>query len=197
MSNDTIPKTIRRSRTKKFTKIRRPYKTYLRADWNWQKVFLELDKLKSTNSTFLKDTAKKYGIQYSTLSKKYNKYCKSSQLAISYDTENRGGSNKVFSCRDERNIYNRIINEYINKDKLLNDTIIKEIALAIAKNDESKKNYFEASNGWCYMFKKRWNLSTQTVKPLRIATNHSNEDEQSLFLLEYQTAISGIKKKYF
>lgn len=65
-------------------------------------MFLELDKLKSINSTFIKDTAKKYCIRYSTLSKKYNKYCKSLQPAISYDTESIGGSNKIFSHIDEK-----------------------------------------------------------------------------------------------
>src|ERR1700731_1802199 len=76
MSNQDLPKKIKRKRIKKFTKNRQPYKTYLQADWIWTDIFKEIDKLKSINLTYLKDTSEKYGINYNTLSKKYNKYCK-------------------------------------------------------------------------------------------------------------------------
>jgi hypothetical protein len=197
MNNINLPKKIRRNRTKKFTKKRQPYKSYLQADWTWSDVFLEIDDLKKTDDTFLKTISLKYGINYSTLSKKYNTYCKTKHIDETINTENRGGSNKIFSLLDEKDLYNYIVNEYINRDRQLNNSIIKEIALKMFSNKKDKDGHFEASNGWCSMFKKRWNLSTQTVKPSKIASTQITEDEQEKFLIEYETAIKDVKKRTF
>jgi hypothetical protein len=190
MNNNILPKNIKRKRTKKFTKKRQPYKTYLQANWVWTDIFLELDHLKSVNDTFLKDTSLKYGIVYSTLSKKYNKHCRSRITDKTVNNENRGGSNKIFTQSDEKKLYDLIVNDYIKKELPLNDSIIKEIALKMTNNDK-----FKASDGWCNMFKKNWNLSSQTVKPVRIATNIPNNEDVIDFLDKYDLAIKGIKKR--
>lgn len=190
MNSCILPKNIKRKRAKKFTKNRQPYKTYLQANWVWSDIFLELDQLKKVSDTFLKDISLKYGIVYSTLSNKYNKRCTSKITDKSVNTENRGGSNKIFTQLNEKKLYDVIINDYINKEMPLNDSIIKEIALKMINNDQ-----FKASNGWCNMFKKNWNLSSQTVKPVRIASNIPSNDDLTKFLNEYKLAIKGVKKR--
>lgn len=190
MNSCNLPKNIKRERSKKFTKKRQPYKTYLQANWVWTDIFLELDQLKKVSDTFLKDTSLKYGIVYSTLSKKYNKHCRSKITDKTVNNENRGGSNKIFTQSDEKKLYDIIINDYINKELPLNDSIIKEIALKMINNDK-----FKASDGWCNMFKKKWNLSSQTVKPVRIATNVPSNEDVTNFLDEYDLAIKGVKKR--
>ncbi len=47
------------------------------------------------------------------------------------------------------------------------------------------------------MFKKRWKLSTQTVKCSRIATNVPSETDIELFLDDIEKLKIKIKKKFF
>src|SRR3972149_4618506 len=116
MNSCDLPKNIKRKQAKKFTKKRQPYKTYLKANWVWTDIFLELDQLKKVSDTFLKDTSLKYGIIYSTLSKKYNKHCTSKITDKTVNNENRGGFNKIFTQSNEKKIYDLIVNAYINKE---------------------------------------------------------------------------------
>ena len=93
-------------------------------------------------------------------------------------------------------LYKHIKNNFINKNKQLNNNIIKELAL-----DEFKKKnnngIFKISFGWCIMFKKRWNLSTQKVKSSKIAVNMPTQNEIELFLNEYEKLKKEIKRKFF
>jgi len=47
------------------------------------------------------------------------------------------------------------------------------------------------------MFKKRWNLSTQTIKCSRIATNIPTKNDIELFLDDIENLKVIIKKKFF
>lgn len=137
MKNNTniLPKNIKRIRPKKYTK-RTPYKSYLSATWKWTDIFNEIDKIKNTNKSYLKATSLKYGIKYSTLAKKYRNYCnnKKKNNNILVDNENRGGSNKIFTIDEEREIYTYVRTNFIDNNKPLNNNIIKEIALNKFKN---------------------------------------------------------------
>ncbi len=74
MTNTQIPKNIKRNKPKTYTKKRNNYKPYLSADFKWNEIFIEIDKIKNETSKYLKLISNKYGIKYSTLSHKYNKY---------------------------------------------------------------------------------------------------------------------------
>ena len=70
--NNFVPKIIKRNRKNKFTKKRRPYKSYNEAKWNWNDIFKEIDELKNNKTkNFLKIISIKHGIVYSTLKNKY------------------------------------------------------------------------------------------------------------------------------
>jgi hypothetical protein len=194
MNNQQLPKVIKRKRENTYTEKRNPYKSYLYAKWEWSEVFNEIDKLKNTNKFFLKETSKKYGIKYDTLAHKYNFYCNNKD--VDFNKETRGGSNKIFTINDEKELYENLKLNFMDKNKPLNNSIVKEIALNIIK-DKDKKIKFNASNGWCNMFKKRWNLSTQTVKCSRIATNIPTENDIELFLDDMENLKVRIKKKFF
>jgi hypothetical protein len=194
MNNQQLPKVIKRKRENTYTEKRNPYKSYLYAKWEWSEVFNEMDELKNTNTFFLKDTSKKYGIKYDTLSHKYNLYCNNKD--VDFNKETRGGSNKIFTINDEKDLYENLKLNFMDKNKPLNNGIIKEIALNIIKNKDEKIK-FNASNGWCSMFKKRWDLSTQTVKCSRIATNIPTENDIELFLDDIEKLKVRIKKKFF
>jgi hypothetical protein len=200
MSDQILPIKIVRKRNKTYTQKRQPYKTYLQADWNWSDIFKEIEVTKLNSSTYLKDISNKYGIKYSTLSKKYSNYAKSDKLDTSFDHEKRGGCNKMFSNEDEKALYDRIINGFIINNSPLNNSIIKNLALKLYS--EKDKNIingkkFTASNGWCNMFKKKWKLSTQKVKPSKKATNMPNKDDILKFLSDYKLKTSNVKKKIY
>jgi hypothetical protein len=189
-----LPKKIKCHRNKKFTKIRDPYKTYLTANWKWSDIFSEIDDLKHTDNKFLRTISNKYAIKYTTLKNKYNLHCRNNDL--SFNTENRGGSNKIFSDVEDKELYDHIKLNYIDKDAPLTNDIIKEIALN-KFNKKKSNNTFNMSDGWCNMFKKRWNLGTQKVKFSKKATKIPTKEEINNFLDEYDRLSENLKKSSY
>ena len=117
--------------------------------------------MRNEDNNFIKNISIKYAIKYNTLRNKYNKYY-NNKHAISIDTvnfngENRGGSNKIFTDIEEKELYEYIKNNFIDKNKPLTNNIIKEIASTKFKNKNSNLT-FNMSDGLCTIFKKRWNL---------------------------------------
>jgi|SRR5271154_3900206 len=197
MENQKLPKHIKIKRNKKYTKIRKPYKTYQNAEWNWSNIFIEIDELKITSNTYLKDITEKYGMIYSTLANKYANYCKNTNKNNSLiDNENRGGSNKIFTSNEEEELYVKIKNKFIKKNKPLNNHMIKKLALNKFKEKDNGTN-FTASDGWCNMFKKRWNLSTQKVKSSKIATNIPSDKDIKIFLNNFERSSKIVKKSLY
>ena len=160
---------------------RRPYKKYINAKWKWIDVFNKIDlikhqKIKKTN--IYKLISKEYGILYKTLVNKYNKY---QNDRSNIDKKCRGGSNKIFTNKEEQLIFDYLKNNYIDKNEFLCDEIIK--IYAIQQNElwhPHKK--FLGSNGWCYNFKIRWNLSTVKCSKSRKATKQYTNKELDEFI---------------
>ena len=72
------------------------------------------------------------------------------------------------------------------------------IIKALARNRFNELNsdkQFNASDGWCTSFKKKWNLSTLTVKPSKKASNHSSIDVKK-FLTNYKRSSKGVPNKF-
>ena len=55
----------------------------------------------------------------------------------------------------------------------------------------------DVSKWWISNFKKRWYLSTQKVKPFKIAVNLPTKDEQQIFLDECNHYKNKVKTKFF
>ena len=178
--NNFKPKITKRNRNKKFTEKRRPYKTYLDAKWEWSCIFIELDELKLTKTNdYLKLTSTKYGIVYSTLKNKYYNY---KNKNIKYDKiEHRGGSNKIFVNTVEVEMMIFFKNNFIDKNEMLCDQLIK--LHAIDKFNLLKNNkIFKASSGWCFDFKNRFYLSTVRCSTCKKSTTVYTEQELNDFL---------------
>ena len=190
---EILPKIIKNKRNKKYTEKRNPYKTYLNANWTWEKIFNEIDEIKENNNNFIQVTSIKYGIKYDTLVHKYNLYCKDKDKH--FDKENRGGNNKIFTLTEENELYEYIKTNFIDTNKPLNNNIIKEIDLDKFKRKNNNMS-FNASNGWCNIFKKRWNLSSQKVKASKIAKNIPSEYDINLFLDKCEKLKSEVKKNF-
>jgi transposase len=185
-----LPLKIKRIRDKSFTTKRRNYKMYQKAKWNWMDVFKELDELKNKENKFIKNTSVKYGIVYNTLKTKYNNY-KNNKIN-DVNIENRGGHNKKLNDTQEKKLYEHIITNYIDTNEVLNNDIVKEII-----KDMFKKENINVSNWWVSNFKKRWNMSTQKIKPSKVAVNSPTEIEKQKFLNECNEYKNKIKAKFF
>ncbi len=85
---------------------------------------------------------------------------------------------------------------FIDKNKILCNDIIK-----IHANEKFKKLYpeeiFDASNGWCNMFKKMWNLSTVKISISKIATKTYTDDEINLFLKDCKDSLLEVGENFF
>ncbi len=178
---------------KKFPKARNMYKPYLRAIWNWEEIFQEIDELRTYEGKFIKNISIKYNINYDTLKHKYSTYCKNKDL--NYDKEYRGGHNKKFTEREEKIIFDYIRDNYIDKNKPLTNNIIKNIALDKLQNKDNTSR-LKISNGWCTDFKKKWNLSTQKIRSSRIASKVVSDKEINIFLDKYDEYSKHIRDKY-
>lgn len=60
-------KKTKRLKESKFTEIRNPYKKYLKAKWNWDSIFSEIDIINEIETKFMKIISAKYGINIKTL----------------------------------------------------------------------------------------------------------------------------------
>jgi len=185
----------KKSKRNKFTEKRNPYKKYNYAKWNWIDIFLEIKATKDSDHKVFKTISKKYNINYNTLKGKYNKYINDENY-VNIENENRGGFNKIFSESEEEEIFLFLKNNFIDKNKILCNDIIK-----IHAKDKFKKLYpydqFNASDGWCTMFKKRWKLSTVKISISKIATKTYTDDEINLFLKDCKDSLLEVGKNFF
>lgn len=180
--DNIINKNIKRLRESKFTVKRNPYKKYQKANWIWTDIFNEIDLLRETvNKGFIKTIADKYGIKHKTLLNKYNNYKNNVDINKNINDENRGGINKIFEDKEEYEIFLFLKNNFMDKNKMLCNEIIKLHALDKCKLLYPDKT-FTASDGWCDVFKLKWNLSTVKCSISKIATTTYTNDEINIFL---------------
>lgn len=188
-------KRIKYLRESKFTEKRDPYKKYQKAKWRWSDIFDEIDILKENiNKGFFKIISEKYGIKYKTLRNKYSDY-KNNKLN-NFNNENRGGSNRIFSELEEYEIFLFLKENFMDKNRPLCNEIIKLHAI-----EEYKKNHindnFDASIGWCDLFKQKWNLNTVKCSISRKATTVYSEDELNNFLKNAQVHVLKSDLNFF
>lgn len=187
-----------RNRKPKFTKIRSPYKKYQLADWTWLDIFNEIDLLQHTmKKGFFTFISKKYGVSYRTLTNKYYDFKNNIDNKLNnINDEGRGGINRIFTESDEKDIFVYLKTNFIDKSRMLCDEMIKLYAIDKCKELYPNKT-FNASNGWCYMFKMRWNLSTVKCSISRIATTIHSSDTIKLFLENCITSYKSVGSSYF
>ena len=177
----------------KFTEKRNPYKKYQKAKWNWTDIFNEIN-LSKGEAKIMKNISKKYNINYSTLRNKYSKFLKESNYQ-KINTENRG-TKKIFTDEEDNEIYLFIKNNFIEKNRVICNDIIKIYAKEKFKELHPDEQ-FNASDGWCNMFKKRWNLSTVKTSISKIASIVYTEDEINIFLNECKDLLANVGSKFF
>lgn len=191
--NLIIPLKLKRLRETKFTEKKNPYKKYNKAGWNWIDIFLEIESLKE-QPKIIKLISTKYNINYGTLKNKYSKF-KNSEEFINIDDENRG-IDKIFTEQQEREIFLFLKNNFIDKHKVLCNDIIKLHAQNKLKNIPLLKN-FNASDGWCNDFKKRWNLSTVKISISKIASVTYTKEEINEFLNKCKNTVVKVGQNFF
>lgn len=195
MPTVNLPKTVTRTRKEKYTQNRSPYKKYKHADWSWCDVYEYINNAKNDgHSNYIQMACDEFGIKYGTMRDRYGKYQKHCENSETNDMEHRGGTNKLFANDEEREMYEYIISNYVDNNRPLNNGILKQIAVH-KYNEISEEKKENLSDGWCTMFKKRWNLSTQRVKASKVASNVPTEEEINEFLNTFGRWTQTIKSK--
>ena len=193
-NDDYSSKKIKKNKESKFTEIRNPYKKYQKAKWNWTDIFLEIDFLKNEQTKIFKIVSDKYNINIKTLRNKYYDYKKNKIHDI--NVEHRGISNKCFTEKEEKEIFLFLKINFIDKNKVLCNDIIKIHALEKYKN-LYQDDKFNTSDGWCDMFKQRWNLSTVKISISKLASTTYTEKEINIFLETCKKALVKVGKNFF
>lgn len=192
-----LMKKIKRTREPKFTEKRDPYKKYQKATWKWIDIFMEIEILKSANKKdFIKTVAGNYGIKYKTLKNKYNKYKNDVNINDNINNENRGGHKRIFNDQDEYEIFLFLKNNFMDKNRILCNEIIKLHAIDKCKKLYPDKN-FSASDGWCDIFKQKWKLSTVKCSISKIASTIYTNDEINIFLKKCKDSLLLVKPNFF
>lgn len=180
INDEQKPIINKRLRNKKFTTKRRPYKTYNDAKWTWDEIFIKIDNLKLIGTKdFFKQISIEYGIILSTLKNKYYDF-KNNKIIID-NKEHRGGYNKIFNDKEELNILSYLKNNFIDKNEMLCDEMIKLYAIDTFKSLNNNK-IFNASSGWCSNYKNKYNLSTVRCSTSKKATTTYTDLELNNFL---------------
>ncbi len=125
------------------------------------------------------------GVNYKTFSRKYNIWIKNNNNFI---YKPNGGHNKIFNDKEEKDIFNEILNRINNYEFVDNDTI-KILAEEKFKEKNNVKQ-FKASNGWLHRFKKKFNLISKGYK-IRNAKEITQEQ-----LIEFYGKCKLLEKKY-
>jgi len=100
-----------------------------------------------------------------------NKYYDLKNNKITIDNkEHRGGYNKIFNDEQELNIFSYLKNNFIDKNEMLCDELIKLHALNTFKLLNNNK-IFNASSGWCNVFKNKFKMSTVRCSIFRKTTH--------------------------
>jgi len=191
-------KKIVKKRKPKFTKVRRPYKQYQYADWEWSDIFKEIDLLKTTvKKGYFLFISDKYGILYKTLVNKYYMYINNKDMFIPIiNEENRGGCNKIFTYNDEEDIFLYVKTNFMDMNKALCNDTIKIYSTNLCKLLYPDK-IFTASDGWCTDFKKRWNLSTVRCTISKISTCIHTQADINIFLENCIKSCKDVGDSYF
>ena len=196
--SEVLPIKIEKMRIVKYPSKRNNYRRYKNAEWKWEEVFNEIEKVKGDCDNYIKLISEKYNIPYRTLTRKYNLW-KNNNVD---NNENRGGHNKIFSEEEERNLYNYIVNVFINCNLLFNNDHLKLLAIQQYHMLQKEKNKeyiteesFSISDGWVTDYKKKWKLSSLKTKLNKKATK-TDPNELVTFLGECTNITKEVENKY-
>ena len=131
----------------------------------------------------------KYNINYHTLKRKYEKWKKNGTSSI---TENKGGHNKLFTVKQETELYMYIMNVFIECNLVFNNEHLKLLAkmkIILTKYDANTEKFknksvddlikisdINISDRWVVDFKKRWRLSTIKTKYSKKAAKYDETE---------------------
>ena len=172
-TNTCIPRKVPHRRKDKLVVNGNNYKNYSKLEKKWPDIYIEIEKLKDDKvNNFIDIISKKYKINKETLRKRYKKWIR---LNKTCNDDKRGQQNKKFTDSEEKDLYECIVNVFINGKLYFDDECLKYIALAKWKEIYNTED-FKASNGWIYYFKYRWKLSTQRSKNTKVSDKINDED---------------------
>lgn len=86
--------------------------------------------------------------------------------------ERRGGHNRFFNDKEEKDLYNHIVKNYIDLCLYFDDDCLKYAAIDKWNNlHPDKKDEFKCSHDWVSTFKKKFRLSSQRARYSKVSPN--------------------------
>lgn len=111
-------------------------------------------------------------------------------------SDNRGKNNKIFTDENEKSLYDYVVAVFINCDLYFDDTCLQITAKKLWNTlNPTNKDYFKASKGWIYYYKKRWNLSTRRASYCRISIKN-NILQSNIFIEKCAEIKNKINKQF-
>lgn len=191
----SLPIKISRKKRKNYTQKRNNYKNYAYANWNWHQIYQEINELEDSGEhKYIRIISKKYNINYKTLKNKYSNWSKNKDFDIE-STEQRGGSNKLFTEKEEEELYNYINDVYIKGNLFFDDECLRLTATKKLRGLYGD-NIDIISYGWVYYFKKRWKLSSFIARNTK-NTFVDNDEIEKDFLKEVKNALKNDQSLVF
>ena len=175
--------------------IKNSYTNYDNHNPDWDKIFEYIDSLKNEGDTkFIKNAILNFDLNINSdiLKKKYKSW-KEKNICDHID-DNKKNDKRLFSKNEENELYNIIINDYINKNEYLDDDCIKILAEKKWKNSHPNNENFTVSKGWIYYYKLRWKLSSLTAKYTR--TTEVDQKEVSKFHTTCKIKCKDVKAEH-
>lgn len=197
--SEIIPIKTKKLRKTEYPTKRNNYRRYENSKWKWENVFNDIEILKSQNGNqYMKKISTKYNIPYSTLKMKYSNWKNENKCP---NDDDRGGHNRIFSEDEEKNLYNYIVNIFIECNLVFNNDHLKFLTIQFyhALQKEKDQNYkaddnFTISDGWVCEYKQRWRLSSLKSKLSRRGTK-INPEELNGFLIECKNISETVNKE--
>jgi len=180
-----------------FSFVRRPYRIYSAAPWKWITVLRAVDdRLRSKTGT-ITSVAKAFGIERSTLGKRYNAWLKGGRQVNGPGTgDRRVGGHRAFTADDEHALAHHLVTAYVDRGLPLVDADVLRLARQRWSNGQGSARFlagrgrqFLGSHWWVTRFKRQHGFCSRRPSVCRVATNVPSQQELDKFRADCRAAL--------
>ena len=166
-----------RQRRRSFAMIRAPYRHYKSAPWRWIDVFHAVEHAGEDGVMTQEDVAKSFGINPSTLSRRYKRWVGDGRKPDGDGTGDARGRKPTFAEPETKEMAKNVDQEFVDKGVPFTDEDMAVVARRNWLAGGGTCRLFKASNTWVTAFKRSYRFSSRRPTITRIASHQVTEDE--------------------